>query len=153
MDHHCHQWSLTVESKAKLHYYQKIKIKFSVENYCNVKLNRSQRSLLAKFRLGMFPINVELGRYKRIPREERICPICNLNEVEDEIHILFRCGAYDEARKTLLDSAATYVLLEDVCDTDIIKILTTHEFLKNCMLLESGFTKKAKQVNNLLRNF
>ena len=61
--------SMGVSSKAKLHYYQKIKIKFSVENDCNVKLNRSQRSLLAKFRLGMFPINIELGRYKRIPRE------------------------------------------------------------------------------------
>ena len=27
MDHHCHQWSLTVENKPKLHYYPKNKNK------------------------------------------------------------------------------------------------------------------------------
>ena len=31
------------------------------------KSEKYPSSLLAKFRLGMFPINIELGRYRRIP--------------------------------------------------------------------------------------
>ena len=50
----------------------------------------------AKFRLGMFPINVELGRYKIIPREQRIRPVCDLDQVEDELHVLFYCTAHNK---------------------------------------------------------
>ena len=30
--------------------------------------------------------------------EERICPLCVANEVEDENHVLMRCTAYDQLR-------------------------------------------------------
>ena len=72
MSHHSDQWSLIMESKPKIHYYMKIKTDYVSETYCNVKATRSQRSLIVKFRLEMFPVNVELGRYKRMPREQRI---------------------------------------------------------------------------------
>ena len=26
-----------------------------------------------------------------LPRENRLCPLCNSNQVEDEIHFLFQC--------------------------------------------------------------
>ena len=47
-------------------------------------LTRKQRSLIAKICLGVFPINLKLGRYNSIPRNERYCPVCNSKEVENE---------------------------------------------------------------------
>ena len=35
---------------------------------------------------------LELGRYRQheVQRSERICPVCNVHEVEDELHFIFR---------------------------------------------------------------
>ena len=39
---------------------------------------------------------IEDGRYQidHLPRENRLCPLCNSNQVEDEIHFLFQCNKY-----------------------------------------------------------
>ena len=47
--------------------YSFYKREFERESYCEIMLKRWQRSLLAKLRLGFFPVNLELG----IPRQER----------------------------------------------------------------------------------
>ena len=60
----------------------------------------SLRLCLTKLRIGVFPINIELGRYKKIPLEERRCPACP-DDVETEIHFLLHCGLYKEKRETL----------------------------------------------------
>ena len=46
----------------------------------------------------------ELGRYRRpkIPRSEQQCTLCDMEEVEDELHFVFRCPRLAEARKPLL---------------------------------------------------
>ena len=100
------QWSTLIQQKPKLYYYKEIKNEYKAENYCYINLKKFQRSLLAKFRLGMFPVNIELGRYQRIPREQRFCPLCDLDQVEDELHILFDCSRYCELRKPLFEQAA-----------------------------------------------
>ena len=68
-------------------------------------LKRWQRSLLAKLRLGVFPINLELGRYSGMPRQERWCTLCNKSEIENEFHILFHCPVYNNERCKLLNHA------------------------------------------------
>ena len=47
---------------------------------------------------------IETGRYVRPYKkpEERICPICK-KDVEDEIHFLTLCPAYQEKRSTLFE--------------------------------------------------
>ena len=44
---------------------------------------------MAQFRLGIIPIEVEIGRYQSIPLENRICKLCKLNQIKDEKHVLF----------------------------------------------------------------
>ena len=34
---------------------------------------------------------VESGRYKKIPRVERLCPLCNRSDIGDEFHYLLKC--------------------------------------------------------------
>ena len=67
-----------------------------------MNLSRKERSYLAQLRLGILPINVEIGRYRQIPFDERKCMLCNNENVEDEYHVLFICPAYDRIRKTWL---------------------------------------------------
>ena len=50
------------------------------------------------------PPAIQTGRYVRTYKkpEERICPICK-KAVEDEIHFLTLCPAYQEKRSTLFE--------------------------------------------------
>ena len=141
------QWSTLIQQKPKLYYYKQIKNEYKAENYCYINLKKFQRSLLAKFRLGMFPINIELGRYQRIPREQRFCPLCDLDKVEDELHILFDCPRYCELRKPLFEQAAlTDASFNYVSNIDKMKILTNnyHIVRKNDYLSSPGFDIQAK---------
>ena len=119
------QWSTLIQQKPKLYYHKQIKNKYKADNYCYINLKKN--SLLAKFRLGMFPINIELGRYQRIPREQRFCPLCDLDQGEEELHILFDCPRYCELRKSLFEQAAlTYPLFNEVSNIDKMKLLTNN---------------------------
>ena len=42
-------------------------------------------------------LNIETGRYDKISRCDRICPVCSL-DIEDEIHFLFDCAKYSSIR-------------------------------------------------------
>ena len=41
-----------------------------------------------KLRISKHKLNIETGRYDKISRCDRICPVCGLS-IEDEIHFLF----------------------------------------------------------------
>ncbi len=46
-------------------------------------------------------MNLEVGRFKNIPEDERLCELCELNEVESESHFLLYCPLHDELRTPL----------------------------------------------------
>ena len=57
---------------------------------------RDQRAvkLLAQLRMGSHSLAIETGRWirpQRVPRAQRGCPLCNSEEVEDEMHFVFEC--------------------------------------------------------------
>ena len=43
-------------------------------------------------------MNLEVSRFKNIREDERLCHLCELNEVENESHFLLYCPLYDELR-------------------------------------------------------
>ena len=49
----------------------------------------------------ILPLTVEVGRFNSVPEDERLCTLCNLNVIEDELHFVFHCPLYDEARQFL----------------------------------------------------
>ncbi len=95
------EWLEAVASKPKLRVYRQFKTDLTSEYYVNCFMSRYKRSLLAQFRMGILPLNVELGRFVSIPLEKRICQICNTNEIEDEIHFLCSCEMYKHLRHEL----------------------------------------------------
>ena len=67
--------------------YKELKIITGTEHYVYANIKKYHRSLIAKFRTGTFPINIELGRHQRKPVEERTFPHCT-TLVKDERHFL-----------------------------------------------------------------
>ena len=73
MTHVNNVWVNTLSNKPKLHLYKENKTQYCTERYVLIGLRRSQRSVLAKLRLGVLQIHVESGRYKNTPRDQRCC--------------------------------------------------------------------------------
>ena len=73
--------------------------------YDIIKLNltKSERSITAQFRSGILPLHVETGRFgnNRKDLSERVCNICNSEQVEDETHFAFICPIYNNFRNDL----------------------------------------------------
>ena len=80
MSHHIMRWKNVLLTKSKLQIYREYKYIFSVENYCKINLDRHQRSIIAKLRLGILSIQVETGHYSNTPREERYCPLSKVKQ-------------------------------------------------------------------------
>ncbi len=40
---------------------------------------------------GILPLEVEVGRFQRISREDRLCRVCGKHTTEDEYHFTFKC--------------------------------------------------------------
>ena len=57
--------------------------------------------LLSNLRTGAHHLAIETGRWARpkLPRQHRVCSKCSCTVVEDEVHFLFECPAYDRIRE------------------------------------------------------
>ncbi len=100
------KWLESVNSKPKLRTYKIYKSTLVPEDYVLRLMSRYHRSTFAKFRCGILPLNVEVGRYRGVKLENRTCPLCK-NGVETEIHFLLECNAYDRGnflQDTKIDS-------------------------------------------------
>ena len=50
--------------------------------------DRNVRLILTKFRLSEHKLLKEIGRYLKIPRDQKLCAICNV--LDDEFHFFLR---------------------------------------------------------------
>ena len=59
-------------------------------------------NILTKLRSGSLKLYLETGRYDNIPRDNRICRCCKMNNIEDEYHFVLICPAYRTLRCNFL---------------------------------------------------
>ena len=95
-------WRECVENKPKLRTYKSIKNNFEGESYLKVNLCKYKRSLMARLRCGILPLELETSRYQGVPPEKRICKMCK-NASETELHFLFECNALMNEKEKLFD--------------------------------------------------
>ena len=88
------------DSSSKLHLYSKLKSEIIPADYLKVQ-NFNSRKVLTKFRISDHTLEVELGRYKKIAREQRLCNICKV--LDDEAHFFFNCKINETLRDNFLD--------------------------------------------------
>ena len=126
-----HQWKISVASKPKLQTYGLFKINFKTELYVSLLIPKCKRSIFCQFRNGILPLAIETGRYRNVPADERLCEICNLNLVEDEIHFLCFCPRYQELRTELYQNVFSLdCLFSQYTDTEKLRILMDDRFVK-----------------------
>ena len=53
-----------------------------IENYLLKESNFKTRQLISKLRVSDHNLEVEMGRYKNVPRDQRLCKLCN--KIDDE---------------------------------------------------------------------
>jgi hypothetical protein len=125
-------WKREIATKPKLRFYRIFKDTFAEEMYLTCSLNRIQRSYIAQLRLGILQLAIETGRYRSIPLENRICQLCDLNCIENEVHFLFICPIYATKRKTFFDNInMTMNVIEHIDQAETVLHLLLHMF-NNC---------------------
>ena len=172
-DNYKENWISKVRQKPKLRTYKQFKLNFGPEKYLYLNLSKHKRSLLAQFRLGILPLNIETGRYKNIidnegnirkqKPEERLCSLCSSGAVEDELHFLFDCNCYALFRETLFKHAISknsnfmnqtkISQIEFLMNRDVNKlcsyILLSWECRKELLYIKHSVNFEKKQKKNI----
>ena len=94
----------TIQKQGKLRTFALFKSNFEEESYLETVNDIYKRKRLTRVRLSAHRLEVESGRNKKQPVSERICKLCKLDQVEDEIHFLCNCSAYNTERQTFFAS-------------------------------------------------
>ena len=102
-------WKANVQQKPKLRTYVKYKTSYGTADYVKFLLNKSDRSIMAKFRCGILQLHIETGRFSQTKLEDRTCIICKDGNIEDEFHFLCICNEYSDERKIMYLSAQNKV--------------------------------------------
>ena len=78
------EWFSLVERNSLLQEYKHFKSQFSYEQYLDL-VPFDLRFLITKLRISSHKLRVHSGRFgeNRLPRNERLCLYCNLNDIED----------------------------------------------------------------------
>ena len=74
---------------------------------------------LCRLKISAHSLRLQTGRFSnnRTPQNVRVCLLCNMNEVEDELHFMFICPKYSIVCRQYIDnyyfrSPSTYKLVE-----------------------------------------
>ena len=73
-------------------------------NYLKFNLPIKYQIALSKFRCSVHKLKVETGRHDDIAYENRLCTLCDYNQVEDEFHFVMICPVYENLRITYIPS-------------------------------------------------
>jgi hypothetical protein len=112
-----------------------------------LKLDRQ----FVKIRISAHPLMIEIGRYKNLETEERLCKLCIAQTIEDEYHFLIDCPIYNNSRKICYQKISELCSnFNNMSDKSKFYYLFTHEDLSiinifgKC-IIECLETRKLKQ--------
>lgn len=110
--------NLTTDSK--LYLYKHLKTDFGIEKYLLNESSFKNRQIITKFRVSDHPLEIEVGRYRNILRENRLCTVCN--DLEDEYHFFLNCNINTHLRKVMFQKLQLNSIINNRLD-HIKKIL------------------------------
>ena len=90
-DHFKEKFRKEIGNSSKLNLYISMKDDFKEEQYISDVKYYKYRSAIAKFKLSAHTFPIEKDRWRSIPRDQRICPLCLGNLIGDEKHYIFHC--------------------------------------------------------------
>ena len=84
-------WQNTPQHCQKLEFYRSSKTDHTSSSYLDLTRRTAGRRALVKLRIRNHKLMIEIGRYNQTRKDNRHCPFCGCNVIEDEVHVLFQC--------------------------------------------------------------
>ncbi len=144
------QWDEEIIQNRKLLTFNQVKESHDCESYITNVDDRFLRKYLSMIRLSCHPLKIETGRYRNIPQHMRLCTFCDLDEVEDEFHMIMNCTLYQNLRNDFFSRYNNFgnmrwnsansphekfkIILQP---SDANFTITTCQFLKSCFSLRN----------------
>lgn len=142
------QQSILRENK-KLEFYNYMhKLNFRPP-YVDICKYKADRSTLCKYRISAHSLAIERGRYKNIPKNNRICLKCTNSEIENEEHFFINCPSFINFRQEFL------LKIKNQLNKNITSITKNNLFFvfnsKSLILLKSliEYINKCQVVSNV----
>ena len=143
-DQFIQKWREDLENHSSCDLYRIYKSKFEFERYL-IQLPNKSRLYLTKFRTNNNRLPINTGRFSKngvIPRSQRLCKMCDMNDNGDEYHLLFKCKhtkIRDWRKKYLSDNIlknpSVFKLTEIIASDNNDLIMSVSNFLKFALQL------------------
>ena len=104
---------------SKLRFYKLFKTSFGREPYLDHIKDFNLRKIITKFRCSDHSLEIEVGRHKNLKVDERICKLCDKEDVESETHFLLLCPTYAQNRKHYFANIGSQNWLDTLLCKDI----------------------------------
>jgi len=102
--------------------------------------NIKHRNSLSRFRCSAHRLEIEDGRHRKIPKENRLCKLCNMHQVEDKYHFVLLCPSYiDWIRRC---TPRYYWTLPSIHKIQLLMNVNSKKNLKNLAAYMYGFEIK-----------
>ena len=102
LDQFLQNWNAQLQDSSKGRNYSLLKQGIKLENYI-FALNGPLLHAMICFRTANHKLPIETGGWNQIDLPDRKCQLCDLNDLEDEYHYLFKCPFYRNERVTYID--------------------------------------------------
>ena len=80
---------------------------------------------------------IEIGRYNQTTKDNRHCPFCGYNVIEDEAHFLFQCPTYSMIRNTFYYIVKTdYKIIELPINGLIKELMNSSNYFINIQFIK-----------------
>ena len=122
--------------------YQHLVDHFTLQAYLQKPISVVYQKLIAKFRLSSHDLKVESGRYQNELRRNRICSLCDLNDIEDEFHFILKCPTYITLRQKYIKRY--YIIRPSAFK--LTQLLGTNNVKELCYLgkfLQAAYSKRS----------
>ena len=98
LDIYYQHWYSCINNSNRLETYCLFKHDFKFESYLDNITDSYFRKAFTQFRISSHELAIERGRHLHLPRNNRICPNCSNNQIENEYHFLLICSKYSDLR-------------------------------------------------------
>ena len=103
---YCTLEKAALDTYSRCDHYNNFKSLLTVETYLTLDIQLKYRIAMPKFRLSNHRLNIELGRYNNVLKENRMCNVCqqlnNTHVIDCEYHAFYKCVKYDTVRQMYL---------------------------------------------------
>ena len=88
-----------------------------------------------KLRISSHKLRIETGRYDNIPRDERLCSLCNCNKIEDETHFSLDFPSISSIREMFFSKLQPKIPFLRSLETLLSHLMNSTDYFINIQLI------------------